>query len=539
VLVVAGLAQAAVLVLLAGRAIVLGSRSGFHYVYVRPVNLPAVALGLGAGAALAVIALLGCLLVARRQYVTVLLVTLAGGGVAAALRGIATAGLSASVDSPASNDFYFTAKNLDAREYLADFERLARDQPTHTRANMPGKVLLYRGLLQLTSSPTVIALILCFVAAVLGGFLMYYLARELLGSRVLAIGACLLYEIMPNRAVMQPLLNTLTPLFALALLCIAVRYFDRRAPGWLILAGIVVYATTLFEPTALACGVVALFLLVSSAVRRPFTLDDCVQMVAIPVAAFVACHLLMFVVFDFDVFSALSYVFRDAREFNRGVLIFGQRANARPYGAYLIPNVREILVMSGPLVSLLAVGSGLAGMWGLARDHVSRLRVARDPVAMFSIGVTIMLISLVAFGVTRGEVTRVWIFLTVLFPIAAVVALSRAAWRATIVLAVGALALQVAIGERVLEFVTGHVRNFCNNPFDPEGAPCTPPINVPIAVFDTVLIVAVIATAVAIAMLQARGEFRAPESLRGDRSPEVASRPWRRRSPASSRSTTT
>ena len=43
VLVVAGLAQVAVLVLLAGRAVVLGARANFHYVYVRPANLPAVA----------------------------------------------------------------------------------------------------------------------------------------------------------------------------------------------------------------------------------------------------------------------------------------------------------------------------------------------------------------------------------------------------------------------------------------------------------------------------------------------------------------
>ncbi|MCM3879215.1 MAG: hypothetical protein ND807_03815, partial [Vicinamibacterales bacterium] len=86
----------------------------------------------------------------------------------------------------AANSFYSVALRLEADAMLRGFEQLRLSWPLHAQSNLPGKLLLVRGLTHITSRPDVLAWLVIGLSN-LGGVLLYWFTREFLNSRRAAL----------------------------------------------------------------------------------------------------------------------------------------------------------------------------------------------------------------------------------------------------------------------------------------------------------------------------------------------------------------
>jgi hypothetical protein len=149
-------------------------------------------------------------------------------------------------------------------------------------------------------------------------------------------------------------------------------------------------------------------------------------------ASVVACALGFRAATGFDTFRQLGRVAVEAERFNAWA--------GRPYGVWLTANLVEFLVTLGvPIVVIV--------LWGLWK----RSPLSTPATWMAAAGMASVL-AVDLLGRNRGEVTRLWIFLTVPFAIAAAGFLGRSG-RTALLFAVAGLVLQGGTMLAVLGFV--------------------------------------------------------------------------------------
>jgi hypothetical protein len=301
------------------------------------------------------------------------------------------------------------AQKYGALELLRDYQDLAPHLPLHGKANMPGKVLLYEGMRGLTRSPRLLGYFVMTISA-MGGVVLYIVARQLYRDRRAALYAMILYFCLPTRLVLLDTLNVVTPVFAIGLFFFVVRALETGSVPRLLILGVAIYGTLLFEPSPLI--LLPLFLVVGAVARDRRLFDKKrIRDAALVLAGFVAVHGLMLMLVPFDVFEAARHVFSDARAFNQ--------TSRSIYVAWLLPNLREFFVNSGLGLSLLMIGVFISVLVDTMWNKQARLRRMLDPALLMLVGLVVVVCLVDLMGVNRGEVSRLWIYLGSLLPLAA------------------------------------------------------------------------------------------------------------------------
>jgi hypothetical protein len=290
----------------------------------------------------------------------------------------------------------------------------------HVRANLAGKVLFYHTLRSVTEDPNGLVWLIMGIAN-LGGILAYAIVTRLFDDRGAGLAALVLYLFLPSKLYFAPIMNAVTPVFILLPLWLLLRYLSDRRPVWLVLLGIALYWSVLFEPLPLVTGLTFLALMWRARMRGETDWQDNLLIVTVVPATFLAVNAVVAHFCDYEIISAFAFALEDARNFNRW--------NYRPYGLWVGQNLIDTFTATGPLVSALLLGIAGAGVGRIVRaarreGRKTAIGVACEPAVCLALSVVATLAVLDLLGVNRGETIRLWIFWGVfaLLPVAGVCA---------------------------------------------------------------------------------------------------------------------
>lgn len=338
-----------------------------------------------------------------------------------------------------ASSFYSVALRFDARAILGDFERLRPTWALHAQSNLPGKLLLVRALLHVSTRPDVAAWLIVMLTN-LGGVFVYIFVSELFADRFLAGLAVVLYLFTPAKLYFFPLLNTVTPTIVFACACLMVRWVNSAKAAYAALLGAAVYGLILFEPTALVTGVLFAALLVRALLNGSITPGTAVRHMAIGVVSFAATYSAMRAWFGFDLMSAFRHVSAEATNFN----VIARR----PYGIWARQNILDFLFGVGLCQMVLFVGAfgdGLARARSRNPSAVSIVLICTAAAAMVGVAD--------AVGINRGEVIRLWIFLACFWQIPAAYVCRRLDSRAAFAIVLMTTLLQDVLGSAMVAFI--------------------------------------------------------------------------------------
>lgn len=311
--------------------------------------------------------------------------------------------------------FYTAAKNTTPYELLSNFDQVAPTLPLHAKTNMPGKTLMFDAALTLYKDATKAARVLVAFSA-LGGLLVFAVAERWLRNRRAALLALVLYLVLPSKLNFFPQPNTVTPVFVFLSLWLLLAYLDELQTFLLFLLGLSLYVLLIYEPLPFVLGLLFVGAIAQRLADGRFPWRSLWKIALYPGLGFLGAYVAMKLSFGFDAFSAFQYMYEDAVHFN-------QRDN-RPYDVWVVQNVVEFSIGLG-IVSAMVVALGwfqtASDVWQTSR----REGVARAVRSAFAAPATNMLICLFAtllivdaWGVNRGEITRLWIFMAAAFEMA-------------------------------------------------------------------------------------------------------------------------
>jgi hypothetical protein len=342
------------------------------------------------------------------------------------------------------DNFYSTATQYGAYGPLRRYEELAPYFELHAKANMPGKVVFYALVQQVTSSKAVAAyLVLCLSAV--AGVLVYVVAKRLFGSRQAGLFGLLFAFFIPARTSFITSLNNVTAVIAMLLLLVTVLYLERPTARLVVAFGLLVYGAVLFDPATLLVAPFVLALLLRQVSLDGLPVGQIVRLALIALLAAAAAHVFMLVALGFDIFGALGHVSEDARNFN-------QRVRPR-YSDWPIVNLREFTVNAGLALSLLVLAAFVDLVAAVVRGREPLRRVLLDPARLLTAVLVVTTVVLAVSGVNRGEVSRLWISLAIVGAMlgGAFCAERLPSWMFSVVLS--CLALQTLFGQRMIRFL--------------------------------------------------------------------------------------
>ena len=338
-----------------------------------------------------------------------------------------------------ANSFYGAAQQHRPGALLRHFQRLRPSLPFHARSNMPGKVLFVSGLRAFAPQPAVQAWLVVALSN-LAGVLLYLLVLEWFGDRRMALYSLVLYLFVPAKLYFFPLLNTVTPAFALACLWLFVRWMRTARAAYPALLGVALYAMVLFDPLLLSLGLLFAAIMVHSLWMDGIQPAPIVRQLGIGIAAFAATYVLFLTAFRFDLFRTLNELRLESAAFNV--------EEHRPYGVWVVQNLLDFGFGVGACQVALF---GAVIVNAVRRPSTSGL-IGR-PIAVASFGLAAVLLAIDLLGVNRGEVTRLWIFLACLWQIPAAYVCARLNSRGALMLLLSATLLQGALGTAMIGFV--------------------------------------------------------------------------------------
>ncbi|HXG55311.1 MAG TPA: hypothetical protein VNJ03_08005 [Vicinamibacterales bacterium] len=418
---------------------VVGSiEGGWTYNYVRPFALRQLLVAAGVSAAAAL--LLRAPIAGQRVWVMLVAWVMFASAAHGLMYSIAPYDLEQLFVSPAANSFYTLTQERDASDLLERFNRVRLQAPWHARSNMPGKTMLTYALTLVTERTDVLPWLVVLVSN-LGALLMYAFVREAFDDRRSAFYSAVLYLFVPSRVFFFPLMNTVTPVVALACGCLLVRWIRTGSVVWAVLLGAALYGLVFFEPLPLVLGLLFAALAGLALHCRTISPDRFVLQSCAMLVAFIATVELVVVLSGFDLLRAFRQIHAHALEFNV--------VEARAYGLWVRANLWEFLFGVGMAQALLLIVAPVVGPVQ-ARGWRARLFT---PIAAVSIGLLAVLLVTDLLGVNRGEVIRLWIFLACFCQIPAAYACARFTGHGAIALVLGLTILQITLGTAMIRFI--------------------------------------------------------------------------------------
>jgi hypothetical protein len=347
------------------------------------------------------------------EKTTLFFVFLIGVFIQSLIRKIYPYSLGAVVESDTANSFYSPAMSHSALEVLSKFDELVSSFPLHARSNMPGKILLFEFFKLFTSSSEAMGYLVIVVSS-LGALLLYGICKRLFQDKRIAFYALTLYMVLPCKIFFYPILNTVTPVFMLLCFYLLVVYLDnpRNFLPWLLGASFFVLA--LFEPSPLITGIVMAGITLHTLREGKLTRRELVMLILFTASGFLAATLLFYLVFSFNFFQSFLYLLNEARNFNIN--------DGRGYLIWIIENSREFFYGAGvPVMIIFIYMTVLIFARTKTIKEVTRWSLEN----VFVISLLVNFLVLLFLGINRGEITRLWIYLAVLFQVPASVFIAK------------------------------------------------------------------------------------------------------------------
>jgi len=283
-------------------------------------------------------------------------------------------------------------------------------QYVHVWSNMPGKPILYYYLANLGMGPREIAIftvVVCSLAAVP----LFFVARRFISTEA-AAGAAVLYYFIPTIPLFLPSSNTMTPLFALGCLWLALWCLERRMPEIALFTGVCLGLLFFYEPIPFALALLLAPLIYRALRQAPGRTALCLGLLAMGFGLVCAAWTL---------FTGIPATYLGGEALRLGVR-FNQMFH-REYGVFVFQNFREFLVAIGAVAALLWASGAAGAAKEIFRQPRQALRkgfVDESSAPAFVFCFTALMVIMAVAGLSRGEVDRLWIFLT---PLAVICAL--------------------------------------------------------------------------------------------------------------------
>ena len=377
----------------------------------------------------------------RRQWVVVAVWLVAGLLVQAVLRGLTPFTFEQMFASDGANSFYSPTKQYSTTTLLTTFDRLRPTLQLHAQSNMPGKVILVSLLRHLSARPAVMAWLVVLISNLAGGVLVYLFVRDLFEDRRTALFSLILYLLFPGKLYFFPLLNTVTPVAALACAFLLQRWLVTRRGVYSALLGVALYLLVFFDPLPLVMGLLFAFLLARAWISEPLRGKRLLSQGSIAIVTFAATYVVFLAIFHFDLHATFRATQVAAAAFNAAV--------QRPYDIWVGANLIEFAFGTGIPQALIFCAVFVVAAGRAAASP----RTLSDPIVALALGLGSVLIAVDLSGANRGEVTRLWIFLAAFFQIPAAHACARLQNRAALMLILGVTLLQAALGTSMIAFV--------------------------------------------------------------------------------------
>jgi len=396
------------------RNLVFGSQRGqWVYPYFSsiprfPLWIPLIVL-----LSLGLVVFFGSKLIQSYERTTLLVLFLFAIFVQSLMRNVYPYSLGSIVQSDRANSFYTPAMSYSAVEVLSKFNALVPSFPPHARSNMPGKILLFELFGLFTSSPEIMG-DLVILSSSLGALFLYGICQRLFHDKRIAFYALILYVLVPCKLFFLPILNTVTPVLMLMCLYLFVVYIENRhfLIPWIL--GISFYILILFEPSPMITGIVMIGILIFAVREGRLSKADLYQLIIKTSLGFFIAFITFYVLFSFNIFQSLLYILKSAGHFNinhgRGYLIWLIEDSREFFYGVGIPITIIFIYMTFHLLVQTRTLKGLA-QWSLEN--------------VFVISLLITFLVLLFLGINRGEITRLWIYMAVLFQVPAAIFLAR------------------------------------------------------------------------------------------------------------------
>ena len=313
------------------------------------------------------------------------------------------------VQSDRANGFYSVAMEYSPIELLTQYHTLTSVFSMHVRANLPGKILLFEFFELFTVSPKIMGYLIVGFST-LGAFLIYEICNKLFLDKQAAFYAFILYTLIPGKLFFFPILNTVTPVFMLLCIYLFVIYFERKNLLFLWLLGSALFILVLFDPSPLVVGIVFIGIMLHVAREKKLVLKDLWPIAVIPLLAFLCIYILLSVLFSFDLIRAFQFILNDAVNFNL--------ENQRGYRVWFGQNIKEFFYSVGTPIILIFIYriSQILLEW---KTLFKRNMIYWSSENIFILSLLMTFSVVVFLGINRGETSRLWIYLAVLFQIPA------------------------------------------------------------------------------------------------------------------------
>jgi len=317
------------------------------------------------------------------------------------------------VQSDGANSFYTPAFSYSAVEILSKFIALSPSLPLHSKANMPGKILLFELLRLFTASPETMGYLIILLSS-LGALLLYGICRRLFQNRLIAFYAATLYILLPGKLFFLPILNTVTPVLMLMCFYLFAIYLDNKKFWIPLLLGVSGYILVLFEPSPLITGIVLIGILVHAIREKRLSGGDFYRLVIYSSLGFLFMFIIFYMLFSFNIFQVFFYIFNEQQNFissyERGYLI------------WIIENSKDFYYGAGIPVMIIFIY-----MTAFILVQTKNLKsIAQWPLEnIFTVSILVTFLLLLFSGINRGEVIRLWIYLAVLFQVPASIFISK------------------------------------------------------------------------------------------------------------------
>jgi len=295
-----------------------------------------------------------------------------------------------------ANGFYSAALQNSFTQILQNFSEFASQFPSvHVQANMPGKTLFYKLIQNITIDASVIGFFIIIISN-LTSIIVFYLSKALFNEKLIAWSALLLCLFTPAKIQFQPILNTISPLLIYLSLLLIILSAKNSSKSYAFLAGIILFFQFLFDPVPFGLGLIFLALLINYCIQKYFQ-STLLSVVGLVILGFIGSGFIFYAFTGFNLIEGFLYCLKDAAHFN---------INNRPYSIWIIQNLKEYVIGAGLASSFIIAVS----LFKSRNTNWSNLADRNANVALIIFVVTILILNF--SGANRGEVTRLWIFLT-------------------------------------------------------------------------------------------------------------------------------
>lgn len=241
----------------------------------------------------------------------------------------------------------------------------------------------------------------------LGAILLYFIVKDLFKNKTTALYTAVLYIFLPARLAFFPILNTVSPVLTLFSLFLFVKFLDQRKDYFLFMLGVSLYLVFIFDPLALSAGIVFAAILYFYWREARIAKKELAKIVLIPALTFGAANYLVFLITKFDALGTFPYIINEARSFNL--------ATHRSYPVWVIQNLIDFGSANGIAQSTLLFALFLYFLMNCKKIEFKLFGIG----SILTIAALFLLLLLDLFGISRGEVYRLWIFVMVFFQIIA------------------------------------------------------------------------------------------------------------------------